>query len=647
MLCHLWPLRAYVRDKRIEQEVAAPLVSIAASVRTVLVVFLAACAACARPAPVPSAQPPNVLLITIDTLRADRVGAYGDTTAHTPVLDALARDGTRFDHAFAAAPITLVSHASIMSGRYPPGHGARHNGMRVSSTVPLLAEAFSRAGAVTAAFVAAFPLDRRFGLDRGFGTYDDRMPRDADGHLANERPGRDVADAATAWLQAHRGARVFLWAHFFEPHAPYGNPADPAQAGRSTADRYAAEVTEADAQAGRVVDAMHALGRPAVIVAAADHGEAFGEHGEISHSVFAYDTTLRVPLIVAGAGVRAGVVTEPVSLVDVAPTITSLAGLTGFDADGTSLLAAPSSTLRPAASSRALYSESFAPLLDFGWAPLRTVRRDGWKYIAAPRPEIYDLDHDPNETHNLLASETARAADMARIVDAISPATLAAATGAAADPEARARLQALGYASGRAGAGESRADPKDRRELAARIAAVTSGELQGNALEDALRGILRQEPRNPQANLRLGYVLMNAGRCRDAMPHFAAAIDEHVPGADAHLGLAGCQIEAKQPAAARQTLTAALALEPGNPVVLANLGLLLSDTGHPADAIPNLQRALAVDPDLHQARFGLAIAFARAGRRADAAREADELLHRLPPSAPQRGEVERLLATVR
>jgi hypothetical protein len=153
-------------------------------------VFVAACAACARPAPVPPAQPPSVLLITIDTLRADRVGAYGDATAHTPVLDALARDGSRFDHAFATAPITLVSHASILSGRYPPGHGARHNGMRVDPRVPLLAEAFARAGAATAAFVAAFPLDRRFGLDRGFQTYDAQMPRDAEGHLANERPGR-------------------------------------------------------------------------------------------------------------------------------------------------------------------------------------------------------------------------------------------------------------------------------------------------------------------------------------------------------------------------------------------------------------------------------------------------------------------------
>ncbi len=589
------------------------------------------------------AQPPNVLLVTIDTLRADRVGAYGYRAARTPALDALARTGTRFDRAYAAAPITLVSHASIMTGRYPPGLGARHNGMRVDPKIPTLAQAFTRAGAATAAFVAAFPLDRRFGLTTGFQTYDDEMPRDADGHLANERPGRVVADRAIAWLQQHRGSRVFLWVHIFEPHAPYGNPADPAQARRPVSDRYDDEVAEADAQAGRVIQAVQSLGAPALIVAAADHGEAFGEHGEVSHSIFTYDTTLRVPLVIAGPGVTAGVVAEPVSLVDVAPTLASLAGLPAFDADGRPLRVA--AAIPPdVGSHRALYAESFAPLLDFGWAPLRTIRRDGWKYVAAPKPELYDVEHDPGETQNLAASEAARAADLARAVDAISSATLDAA--AATDPEAKARLQALGYVSGRQDAG-GRADPKDRRELAARIAEVTSEELQGPALERGLRDILRLDPRNPQANLRLGYVLMNSGRCGEAMPHFTAAIDGHVPGADAHLGRAGCEVAARQTDAARRTLTAALAIDPDNPVVIANLGLLLSDTGHPADAIPHLERALAIDPDLHQARFGLAIAFARNGRRADAAREAEELLRRLPSDAPQRDEVRRLLADLR
>jgi choline-sulfatase len=613
-------------------------------VRPYILVLLAACAACTK-APAPAAAPPaSVLLITIDTLRADRVGAYGYRPARTPALDALARDGLRLDRAFAAAPITLSSHASLLTGRYPPGHGARDNGMRLDAHVPTLAEAFSRAGAATAAFVAAFPLDRRFGLSRGFATYDDEMPRDAAGHLANERPGRVVADRALAWLAAERGARFFLWVHFFEPHAPYGDPSDPAQARRPESDRYDDEVAEADAQAGRVIAAVRAIGSPVYIIAAGDHGEAFGEHGEVSHSVFVYDTTLRIPLIVEGPGVAARVVSNPVSLVDVAPTIVALAALGTFDSDGEALAAADGSD-GAGGGSRAIYSESFAPLLDFGWAPLRSIRRGGWKYIAAPQPELYDVEHDPGEMQNLVAREPARAADLARAVDAISPASLPAA--AAADPDARARLQALGYVSGGSADSGGRVDPKDRRELAARIAEVTSGELQGDALERALGEILQLDPRNPQANLRLGYVLLNSNRCAAAMPRFRAAIEGKIPGTDAHLGLAGCQIAVKQLDAARRTLTTALAMEPDNPVVAANLGLLLSDSGHAEDAIPHLEHALSIDRDLHQARFGLALAYARAGRRADAAREAQELLRRLPPGAPQRSDVERLLSAVR
>jgi arylsulfatase A-like enzyme len=612
-----------------------------------LVCLLAACTGSAPPAqPAPK---PNVLLITIDTLRADRVGAYGDRTARTPSLDALAREGTRFDRAYATAPITLTSHATLMTGRYPPGHGARHNGMRLDLAVPTLADAFTRAGASTAAFVAAFPLDRRFGLIKGFQTYGDTMPRDQTGHQANERPGRAVADEALAWLDAHRQTRFLLWVHLFEPHAPYGNPADPAQARRPIDQRYDEEVAEADAQAGRVIRGVQTIGAPVLIVAAADHGEAFGEHGEVSHSLFAYDTTLRVPLILSGPGVQTGrVFSDPVSLVDVAPTIAALAGLGAFDSDGVALPVGNIPDLPPKGGSyRQIYSESFAPLLDFGWAPLRTIRAGGWKYIAAPKPELYDLANDPGETRNLAVAEPARAADFARRVDAIAGAALPSA-GANADPAVRARLQALGYLSGRpADNAAARPDPKDRRELARRMAEVASGELQGDSLERALHDILRLDPRNPQANVRLGYVLMNKGRCRDAIARFAAAIDASLPGTDALLGRAGCEIALKNPAAARGTLTRALEIEPDNPVASANLGLLLSDTGAPADALPYLQRALTLDPDLHQARFGLAIAFARLGRRTDAAREADELLRRLPAGAPQRDEVQRLLASVR
>ena len=625
---------------------------------------LATAAACSHEAS-PTKDAPaavhNVLLITIDTLRADHVGAYGYRSARTPALDALARDGVRFDRAYATAPITLVSHASLLTGRLPPGHGARHNGIRIDPATPTLPEAFARSGFATGAFVAAFPVDRRFGLNKGFQAYGDTMPRDANGHLANDRPGRMVVDEAIAWLDAHRSGRFFVWVHLFEPHAPYGNPANPAQAARPAIDRYDDDVAEADAQTGRLIAALGDRRSETLIVAAADHGEAFGEHGEISHSLFVYDTTLRVLLIANGPGVDRGrVIADQVSLIDVAPTIASLAGLPKFDADGlvlelrtsgpgrraSDLGGLPTDHARETTDVRSLYAESFAPLLDFGWSPLRTIRRGDWKYIAAPRPELYDLAADPGETQNLVDDQPARAADLARQVDAISSATLPAGA-PSTDREALARLRALGYISGPHSDGTGRVDPKDRREIAARIAEVTSGELQGPRLERALRDILRDDRDNPQANLRLGYALLGSDRCPEAMKRFDRAIAGHLPGADAYLGRARCELEAKDVTAARGSLNSALAAEPDNPVVLANLGILLSDYGEPIRGIPLLQRAVVIDPDLHQARFSLAIAYARVNRRADAAKEAQELLRRLPPNAPQRPEIERLLAAVR
>jgi cytochrome c-type biogenesis protein CcmH/NrfG len=215
---------------------------------------------------------------------------------------------------------------------------------------------------------------------------------------------------------------------------------------------------------------------------------------------------------------------------------------------------------------------------------------------------------------------------------------------AAIDPDARARLQALGYATGSGTtAGATRPDPKDRRDEAARLAQIASGELQGAALERALRRILASDARNPQANLRLGYALLDSNRCREAMAHFRSAIAEHLPSADAHLGLAACEVSERRFDAAVSTLQDAERIEPDNPVAIANLGVVLSDGGRPADAVAPLQRALTLDPNLHRARFSLAIALARAGRPREAAATAAELLRRLPPDAPQRSEVERLM----
>ena len=579
----------------------------------------------------------NFLLITIDTMRADRVGAYGDRSARTATMDGLASRGATFRNAFAVAPITLTSHASLMTGLYPPGHGARHNGMQVDLTVPTIAESLRRAGFATAAFVGAFPLDRRFGLITGFQTYGDRMPRGSDGRPANERAGREVVDEATAWLQANRQDRFFLWVHLFEPHAPYGD----ARTGRPAPVRYGDEIAEADSQVARLLAALGDAQATTLVALTSDHGEAFGEHGEIAHSVFVYDTTLRVPLIMTGPGVPQAGIDTPVSLVDVAPTALGLLGAERLDTDGVDLGPLMAGTQ---VAPRALYAETFAPLLDFGWSPLRAVRVDGWKYIAAPTPELFHVAEDRAEGSNVASRDPGRARALQTQADRYSGADLPVSR--TTDPDTAARLQALGYASG-SKAGPSRPDPKDRRDIAARIAQVTSGELHGKPLERLLRRILVDDPLNPLVNLRLGYVLFETNRCAEAARRFNAVIDAKYPSADAHLGLAGCQATQRDFAGAAATLRAADTVEAGNPVVLANLGLMLSEGGDPKAAISPLQRALTADPELHQARFALAIAFASTGRRTDAAGEAQELLRRLPVNAPQRAEVERLLASVK
>ena len=593
----------------------------------------------------------TVILITVDTLRADRVGAYGWAAARTPAMDALAARGARFTRAFAPAPITLPSHASLLTGLYPPGHGSRHNGMRMHDAPATLATVLREQGWATGAFVAAFPLDRRFGLDRGFDRYGDRMPRGANGRLLSERPGREVVDEALEWVRGVGDRRVLLWVHLFEPHAPY--EADPSRGpeGRNSPvfDRYDDEVARADGEIGRLLAGLGVRAASALVIVAGDHGEAFGEHGEIAHSVFLYDTTLRVPLMMAGQAISASPAgfDAEVSLVDVFPTALDVLGLPPRDVDGVSLLP----LLRGGAlAPRELYAETFAPLFDFGWSSLRSVRSGPWKYISAPSPELYDVASDAGEQINSIEREASRARDLAaRVATYAGPEPPApAGAGSPADAGSRSRLAALGYVtSGQAAAPGGRPDPKDRRELAARMAQVASGELDGAALRAALETILSEDPRNGQAQMRLGYSFVESGDLRAAERHFRAALAAPMPTADVHLGLALCFASTGRASEAAAALLEARRLEPGNPVVEANLGALALEAGDITRAAGFLGEALRMDPDLHQARFNLARALARQGRRAEALTEAETLLQRLPAQAPQRAEVQRLADALR
>lgn len=611
-----------------------------------LAVVIGASVACGRPtsdagdAPLSSTSPRHLVLVTIDTLRADRVGAYGYAKARTPVIDELARTGRRMAHAYASAPITLTSHASLVTGLHPPAHGAAHNGIALAAGTSTLATVLRGAGFATGAFVAAFPLDRRFNLAEGFDRYGDALPRDASGRPADERPGHVVVDEALAWWRSVGNRRTFLWVHLFEPHAPYGQ----ASTGRPASDRYDDEVAEADRQVGRLLEGLGPRRAETLVVVTADHGEAFGEHGEIAHSVFIYDTTLHVPLVLDSPGLTPLVDEQPVGLVDVAPTVLGLLGVAAPPMDGQAF-AGPTAAASPPA--RTLYAETEAPLHDFGWSPLRAVRSGGLKFIEAPTPELYDLTADAAETHNLAADRPVDVAKLRAAVRDVTGRRAPRATGAI-DTDARRRLQSLGYLSGAGSTtGGARPDPKDRRELAARLAEVTSGELTGPDLERALAAIVRDDPANPQARVRLGFALVANGRCVQAVPHFRAAIAARIPTADAHLGLAGCLAGRRAFADAIRALDEGARVEPANPVVLANQGIVRSDAGRPLEAVDYLRRALAIDADFHQARFALAVALARAGDRNAAEREAVELLSRMPTDAPQRPEVERLRSALR
>lgn len=614
--------------------------------RQALLVFIVAlmAAACgpgpSAPAPAPAAAR-NLLLITIDTLRADHVGAYGYAAARTPAIDAAARDGVRFEKAWSAAPITLTSHASLLTGRYPAGHGARHNGIAVNAGVPTLATTLKAAGFSTAAFVSAFPLDKRFGLQRGFDVYDDELPR-ANGRPLNERPGADTAARAVTWLQGHRGDRFFLWVHLFDPHAPYGDPS--AQNSRPAIQRYDDEIETADREVGRLVASLGDAAATTLVAIAGDHGEAFGEHGEVGHSIFVYDTTLHVPLVMRGPGVpRSVTVKDDVSLVDVAPTLTMLLGIPPADVDGRSLV--PAINGQPLAA-RPIYAESFASLFDFGWSGLRSIRDGSWKYIAAPKPELYDLASDATESKNRVGDDPQRVSRLATTVGRFSSAEPG--TAQASAPEVLTRLQSLGYvnAGGRRASGAG-SDPKDRIALASRLAMVTSGEVQGDALISTLEAILQDDPQNPQAHLRLGYAELERDRCPRAEPHFRSAIKAGLPSADAGLGLAQCRGKAGDLRGAADALAAARLAEPESPVVAANMGLLALQQKQIPAAIAELKRALGSDPELHEARFALARALAVSGDRAGAIAETNTLLSKLPSNAPERAEVERLLAALK
>ncbi len=494
--------------------------------------LMALLAAAGCPGSTPSAR--NVLLITLDTLRADRVGSYGSDRGLTPRLDALAAEGVRFANAFSPVPLTGPSHASMLTGRYPITHGLRNNGTMVLAEEEVLAsEVLHERGFRTAAIVSALVLSSEFGIDQGFDLYYEegiKGTKAGSGLWFNHRPGDQSVDRALTWLRASSDRPFFLWVHLFDPHDPYMPPPpfDALYPGRP----YDGEVAFTDAQVGRLLDALREMGLydDTLIIAAADHGEGLGDHMEPYHAIFAYDTTLKVPLIMrVPGGSRGRVVEDLVSLLDVGPTILDGLGMPIPEgAQGSSLIgAAAGETI----ADRPLFLETIMPTTSYGWATVRALVKPSWKLIDLPVPELYDTTADPREQENLHDREPDRAAEIRSeyrlLVDGLE-ATARRVENVAVDDATRDALLSLGYIGGQQSLSTDRVgpDPKAMAQLLAPLNQV-QGKMKDRRYaeaEEILRLVLNADPDNRMALVQIGKTLALLRKLDEAIPFYEHAI---------------------------------------------------------------------------------------------------------------------------
>jgi arylsulfatase A-like enzyme/Tfp pilus assembly protein PilF len=574
----------------------------------------------------------DVLLITVDTLRADTLGFAGDPHARTPTLDRLAARGTVFTSAHAHNVVTLPSHANILTGRLPFEHGIRDNaGFVLPESLPTAATLFREAGFTTAAVVGAFPLDARFGLDRGFDLYDDHYPEGSQGtgFRLVERRGDAVVERAGAWWREHAGERRFLWVHLFDPHAPY-EPPEP-WASRFRDDPYLGEIAATDAFLAPLLEPV-LEDDSTLVVFTSDHGEALGDHGEKTHGLFAYEATLRVPLIVRSPGGTPGRTDAPARHIDILPTLLAGAGVAGpDDLPGRALQDTPGEPPEPVVT----YFEALSANLNRGWAPLRGVLRDGDKLISLPLPELYDLESDPAEQTNRLENPGRGARGLARELSALLPddGPVERHVSASADAEA---LRSLGYLSGSAARKDrytAEDDPKNLVEVDRRIFRFIDlyqrGELE--AATAAAREIVRDQPEMSAGYYHLAQVLLERGERREALETLDRAVERGATDG-ALLRQYGLLL-----AEAGRADEAVALLRPlrgtGDPENLNVLGLALSEAGHQARARAVLDEVFAHDPRNPTAHQHLALVALRSQAFRDAesqARRALELNRRLP-----------------
>jgi choline-sulfatase len=574
--------------------------------------------ACRGPSPTATCGDCSVLLVSIDTLRADRLPAYGYAKGRTPHLDGLARRGVVFEEAYSHCPLTLPAHASLLTALLPPRHGVRDNvGFTLEPDHRTLATRFKAAGFRTAGAVSAYVLRRQTGIAEGFDEYDDALVSEGavESLAAVQRDGAVAVDSLGRWIEGQGGARFFAFLHLYEPHTPYTPP----ERFRGS-DPYDGEVSYADDLVGRLLERVK--GRERLIVAVtADHGEGLGDHGEAEHGIFLYREALRIPLLLrlpgdAGAGNR---IASPVAQVDIPATLLDLAGVPAEGLDGRSLRTALAGAEPP---SRPVYSETLYPRYHFGWSELHAVTEGRFRFVRAPRPELFDLSQDALEKRNLAGERPGAVAAMSGWLESQSGADDIAAP-EAVPAETREKLQALGYVglSPTLTLPDALPDPKDKIRAYEDLKSALALRQQQRDPEAvaAFREVLADNPTMIDAWEMLGYTLIRMGRTREGIEAVDKALRLDPLRTTAHLALAKVYALEGRDDLARKHAEIASGRNPaqGNEA----LAQLMMEKGDLRRAASYARRSVAADPDRIMSRFILGAAARSAGRCEEAVLE--------------------------
>jgi choline-sulfatase len=626
-------------------------------------------------------RPFNVVLVTIDTLRPDHLHCYGYSKIETPTLDSLATSGALFENAVTQTPLTPPSHASIFTGLYPTVHHVRDTGGFILGPSTTLATILHQQGWDTAAFVSSAVLKKQFGFSQGFNVYDDQMPKPSNIRDVVEDPERragDTVDRAIHWLDAQSGRPYFLWVHLYDPHQPYQPPSPFKEKYKDRA--YDGEIAYADRELGRLFEAVHNKKSPAektMVAVMSDHGESLREHGEYTHGVFLYDATLRIAFLMSGPGVPAGVrVKQQARTVDFLPTILELmGGQAPPSIQGASLLPSFTGSETPTAVS---YAETLYPKINMGWAELRAIRTNHWKYVRAPKPELYDLSLDPAETTNVIQTHAVERERFEAQLKAVVGGDGTEKVGTSSiDQHTLDQLRSLGYVSGSSvrtfsltGQG---ADPKDRVGILKLVmqAEDPAAHTPDSRRIELLQQAVKEDPGDPdlyyqlgakyekagrhseaiqlyreaigkgiedaRLHSRIGDLMLRAGKKDEAIPEYEKAASMNPADTASQTNLAVAYLELGRVPDAERVFHWVIATDPQSAAAFNGLGLISIQKSDPGSARGYFEKAVQIDPDLIEAQLNLGLIYRMAGESAKARGCFEAFLAKAPPA--QYGEM--------